>query len=146
MRKPPEYISPFADHEPGDPVARKQAGEAFRRLSERFLINPQEAAATILEKLEVTRRFNAILEGYFTLSVRAAAEGISEGDRARFIRDGMIEHGLIDGSDPAKADGEYTIISVGYELNRPYWDEKLGRMRRLRNDLKDMPDEMAGNF
>lgn len=143
MGSPQEYISPWADYQPSDPAERKRAGEAFWRLTERFLIIPQGAAATIEEKIEVTRKFNSILEGYFALSVRAAAEAIPEGDRARFIRDGLIEQSLIDGSDPTKANEEYEIISDGYNRNRPYWDRQLGRMRRFRNDLKDMHDGMV---
>ena len=146
MGKHPEYISPWADYQPSDPVERERANEAFWRLTDRFLINPQEAAATIEGKIEVTRRFHSIIEGYFALSVRAAAEGIPEGDRARFISNGMAEQGLIDSSDPAKTAEEYAIVSQGYELNRFYWDRQLGRMRRVRNDLKDMPDRMAGDF
>jgi len=54
----------------------------------------------------------------------------------------MIKQGLIDGSDPTKADEEYVIVSEGYDLNGPYWNRRLGRMRRFRNDLKDMQNEL----
>ncbi len=145
MGKTPEYLSPFADYHPSDPLERERANTAFARLVERFLMGPREAAATTEGKGEATMRFHAILEGYFTLYVIAAAEEMPEGDKAGFIRDGMIEQGLIDGSDPKKAEEEYVIVSEGYNLNRSYWDWQLGGMRRFRNDLKDMLDEMAGN-
>ena len=79
MGKSPEYVSPSADYQPNDPVERERANKAFARLVDRFLMGPQEVAETIQEKLGVTRRFNAILEGYFTLCVRAAAEGYQKG-------------------------------------------------------------------
>jgi len=137
MGKNPEYISPFADKLPSDPEKALRARNAFVQLFNHFYIYSSETI-TPQEQIEATRRLHRTVETYFSLSVRVAAEGIKEEDKETFIKDGLRAEALISQSDPIRADEEYVIISQGYELNRQYWDEKLGSMRRFRNDLNDM--------
>jgi len=136
MGMPPEYISPWADQIPNDPEERTKADEAFVRLFE--LYNTPEVTATPEGQIDSFRRLLRTLQAYYRFSVRAAGEGLVEGQRDSFIKEGLRADALIDPSDPTKAEHEFRIIADGYELNRQYWDEKLGRRRRFINDLKDM--------
>ena len=138
----PEYTSPWADQLPSSPEEALRARNAFVRLQKYFYFS-SSGTITPEKQLEVTKKLHRTVETYFALSVRIAAEGITGEDRDRFIKDGLKSEALIDQSDTDRADEEYTIISEGYELNKPYWDEKLGRMRRFRNDLQDMPNELG---
>ena len=139
-----KYTSPWEDQEPTDPQEREKAGEAFRKLMMHFFSFPQQQQQTVGEKVESIRRLYETLGSYFSLSTRAAADGKKGGEMKRFVKEGLIERKLIDTSDPAKAEEEFTIISEGYELNRKHWDKELGRLRRFRNDLKDMRNETRG--
>lgn len=141
-----EYKSPWTHQESTDPQVRKKAHDAFQKLVTRFLINPQQKATTVEGETEVTGRFYGMLATYFSLSIRAAADGMKEDERAKFVKEGLIASGFIDASDPARTTGEFTIISEGYELNSPYWDEKLGRLRRFRNNAGDMKREAGENL
>lgn len=130
--------SPWADMEPTDPILRKKADEAFERLVNHYLGEPAPK-----ELLSRTARLNKTLEVYFAFSVRAAAEGLTDEDaRKKFIMEGLQQDALIDPEDPEKADELYTIISEGYELNKPYWDEKLGRMRISRVNRIDLNQDI----
>lgn len=138
-----KYTSPWADQEPTDPQARQRADKAFEKLMVHFFPFPQQKQ-TVEQKVEPIRRLYETLGSYFSLSVRAAADGKKGDEMKKFVKEGLIERKLIDASDPAKTEEEFTTISEGYELNKPYWDEKLGRLRRFRNDLKDMRNETHG--
>lgn len=138
MASNPEYTSsPWADHLPSDPAEALRARNAFVQLMEHFRFNSFDTM-TPQERTDTSAKLLATINTYFALSVRAAAEGMGEEDKKVFIKDGLKAERHIDQSDPVRADEEYTIISEGYELNRKYWDEKLGKRRRFINDMLDM--------
>lgn len=126
---------------PVDFTERRQA-RAFQRFLDRYLFEPQLRAETIDDKLNAAERMHAVIERYVHLSIEAAANGVPDEERAGVIKKGMIAQGLINGSDPSKANTEFTVISEGYASRPDYWNEKMERMERHRAAMQRVPQEL----
>ncbi len=133
-----EYVSPWQDLEPSDPVAKERASRAFTRLATTLF--PEDNQFNPQQEMFAFSRLMTTLGTYFTYSVRAASEQLTGDERTTFIMDGLKQDALIDPEDPQKAAYQYEIISEGYELNRPYWDRMLGGMRNSRNRQREKFD------
>lgn len=75
---------------------------------------------------EMTRRLNRAITIYSELSGEVAGLGISEKFKKRSIITALQGEGLIDMTNPSRADEAYSIIAKGYDLNRQHWDTQLG--------------------
>ncbi len=111
----------------------ERAREAFSNLH--YLFFSHSPLQSPEEDMSAIKRIIRTVGAYRELSVRAA-EGITPDQRDNFIKNGLKADALIDPYDPVCANQKYRIISEGYELNKPYWDNMLGQMRNFRNVLK----------
>ena len=124
-----------------DPLIIK-ANQAFTEFTNRYLHDPLNDAKTNQDRMVVTDRVYSIVKSYQELTISAASEGVTLTERPLYILHGMIEKGLIDGSDPVRADKEYKIISDGYELNRGYWEPWLEKIRAAKRDIENASDSI----
>jgi hypothetical protein len=115
---------------PEDPNLKndKQPGkiEALNKLVLHFR-NPEFNSR---QKEEASEKLFHILRRYRMLSYFAQLDGLSEKERKKSVKNGLIEERLLDISDSEKTDEEFEIISNGYELNKKLWDCRLDLFER----------------
>ena len=129
-----EYQSLWAS--PGQTLEQAAlATEALTNLLEYYQpLVPGADAETIINR---SARMYMVVGTYNRFLTQAGADGLPAEEVRQRTLHGMRMLELIDPKDDTKAEEEFERVARGVELNRPYWEQRLGRRRVFFRVLDD---------
>lgn len=116
---------------------------AYLRLFDHLAVLAFENTTNGSPNLAARLGIYGVMQVYHILSMQAATEGLPEEARQAYIRDWLVNHGLVDTSSQEAINEGFCRITQGYELNRAYWDRELGGNRRGTRTLQDLMREIG---
>lgn len=122
-------------HLPGEKEVK--ARNAFLKLHYMYFTPETTDDTESLKKLIIT------VGSYFSLSVKAAAERMTQEQREKYIKEGLKADALIHPTNSQQADEHYKTIAEGYELNRPHWNYMLGQVRATDSKIREIDQLMS---
>lgn len=129
---PPDSQTVHASEQP------TRGAQAYERLIGHFFKDIDPALYTPDVMKSRMSRLLATMGGYHDLSQEAQEKGMTGDSRFTFIREGLQGRELLP-RDEISAVKAFGVISLAFELNRPFWEAKLEEQRRQANTPQGHP-------